>query len=131
MRPRSDFSQPAVMVHPRAPVKVRGVHVSWIYKLNKQREKLNADRKRRASEPKISNRKHRRIRELEYEAEKLRLEAQLDIPTKGKGDQEIIESRLRDFEDAEEENVYRDIKPQISENVENREIQMSLYLSKM
>ena len=64
---------------------------------------------------------HRRIRELEYEAEKLRLEAQLDIPNKGKGDPEDIESRLRDFEDAEDETVYYDIKPKISENVENRE----------
>ena len=27
VRPCSDLSQPAVMVHPRAPVKVRGVHV--------------------------------------------------------------------------------------------------------
>ena len=35
-----------------------------------------------------------RIRELEYEAEKLQLEAQLDIPTKGKGDPEDIENRL-------------------------------------
>ena len=51
----------------------------------------------------------------------MRLEAQLDIPTKGKGDLEDIESGLRDFEDAEEETVYRDIKPQISENVENHE----------
>jgi len=66
-------------------------------------------------------REHRRIRELEYEAEKLRLEAQLDIPTKGKGDQEDIESRLRDFEDAEDETVYCDIKLKISKNVENRE----------
>ena len=59
MRTRSDLSQPAVMVHPRVPVKVRGVHVSWIYKLNKQGEKLNADwnSKRSASEPKLSNRK--------------------------------------------------------------------------
>ena len=64
---------------------------------------------------------HRRIRELEYEAEKLRLEAQLDIPTKGKGDPVGIESRFHDFEDAEEKTVYHDIKPQISENVENRE----------
>ena len=64
---------------------------------------------------------HRRIRELEYEAEKLRLEAQLDIPTKGKGDPEDIESRLRDFEDAEDETVYRVIKPHISENVEKCE----------
>ena len=63
---------------------------------------------------------HRRIRELEYEAEKLRSEA-LDILTKGKGDPEDIESRLRDLEGAEDETVYRDIKPQISENVENRE----------
>ena len=33
---------------------------------------------------------HRRIRELEYEAEKLRLEGQLDIPTKVKGIQKIL-----------------------------------------
>ena len=38
-----------------------------------------------------------------------------------KRDPEDIESLLRDFEDAEEETVYRDIKPQISKNVENRE----------
>ena len=64
---------------------------------------------------------HRRIREHEYDAEKLQLEAQLNIPTKDKGDAEDIESCLRDFEDAEDKTVYRDIKPQISENVENRE----------
>jgi hypothetical protein len=51
----------------------------------------------------------------------LRLEAQLDIPNKSKGDPEDIESRLRDYEDAEVETVYCDIKPKISENVENRE----------
>ena len=56
---------------------------------------------------------NRCIRELEYVAEKLRLEAQLDIPTKGKGDSEDTESRLRDFEDVEDETFYRDIKPQI------------------
>jgi len=61
---------------------------------------------------------HRRIRELEYEAEKLRLEAQLNIPAKGKGDSEDIDSRLRDFEYAEDETVYRDIKPHISETVD-------------
>lgn len=49
------------------------------------------------------------------------LEAQLDIPTKGKGDPEDIESRLRDFEDAEDETVYCDIEPKILENVENCE----------
>ena len=79
------------------------------------KREVNADWKGSVSEPKISKRK------AEYEAEKLRLEAQLDIPTKGKGDPEDIESRLRDFEDAEDETVYRDIKPQISENAENRE----------
>jgi len=51
----------------------------------------------------------------------LQLEAQLDIPTKGKGDPEDIESRLRDFEDAEDETVHPDIKPHISENVEKCE----------
>ena len=51
----------------------------------------------------------------------MRLEAQLDIPTKGKGDPEDIEYRLRDFEDAEDETVYCDIKPKIPENVETRE----------
>ena len=51
----------------------------------------------------------------------MRLEAHLDILTKGKGDPEDIESRLRDFEDAEDETVYGDIKPKISENVETRE----------
>lgn len=49
------------------------------------------------------------------------LEAQLDIPTKGKGDPEDIESRLRDFEDAEDGTVYCDIEPKILENVENCE----------
>ena len=57
--------------------------------------------------------------ELVYEAEKLRLEAQLDIPNEGKGDPQDIESRLRDFGDAEDETVYCDIKPKISENVED------------
>ena len=51
----------------------------------------------------------------------MRLENQLDIRTEGKGDPEDIESSLPDFEDAEEETVYRYIKPQISENIENRE----------
>jgi len=51
----------------------------------------------------------------------LRLEAQLDIPIKGKGDPEDIESRLRDFEDTEDETVYREIKLHIAENVEKCE----------
>ena len=54
---------------------------------------------------------HRRIRELEYEVERLRLEAQLDIPDKNIRDPEHIENRLRDFEDSEIETVYRNIKP--------------------
>ena len=62
---------------------------------------------------------HRRIRELEYEVERMRLEAQLDIPDKNKGDPEDIENRLRDFEDAEVETVYRDIKPKIKETVDS------------
>ncbi|KAK2564463.1 hypothetical protein P5673_011904 [Acropora cervicornis] len=64
---------------------------------------------------------HRRIRALEYEAEKLQVEAQYDSPTKGKGDPEDIESHLRDFEDAKDETIYCDIKPKISENVETCE----------
>ena len=62
----------------------------------------------------------------------MRLEAQLDIPTKGKVPEDIeyrlrgkvpedIEYRLRDFEDADDETVYCDIKPKIPENVETRE----------
>ena len=74
---------------------------------------------------------HRRVRELEYVAEKLRLEAQLDIPTKGKGDPEDIEYCLRDFEDAEDETVSNDIKPKIPENVKLVKMQMTLCLSKM
>ena len=88
----------------------------------KAQRRLEEERKRAENlEQERQLQEHRRIRELEYEAEKLRLEAQLDIPTKSKGDPEDIERRLRDFEGAEEETVYRDIKPQISENVENRE----------
>jgi len=84
--------------------------------------RLEEERKRAENlEQERQLQEHRRIRELEYEAEKLRLEAQLDIPTKGKGDPEDIESRLRDFEDAEDETVYCDIKLKISKNVENRE----------
>ena len=63
---------------------------------------------------------YQRIRELEYKAEKLRLEPQLDFPSKGKGDPEDIESLLQDFEDAEDETVYCDIKSKIPENVETR-----------
>ena len=73
---------------------------------------------------------HRRIREVEYEAEKLRLEAQLNIPTKGKGDPEDIESCLRDFEDAEDETVYRDIRPHILKNVEKCENRCHLRLNR-
>ena len=51
----------------------------------------------------------------------MRLEAQFDIPIKGKGDPEDIENHLRDFEDTEDETVYCDIKPKLSENVETRE----------
>ena len=84
--------------------------------------RLEEERKRAENlEQERQLQEHRRIRELEYEAEILRLEDQLDIRTEGKGEPEDIESRLRDFEDAEEETVYHDIKPQISENVENRE----------
>ena len=79
---------------------------------------LEAERKRAENlQQERQLQEHRRIIELE----KLGLEAQLDIPTRGKGDPEDIESRLRDFEDAEDETVYCDIKPKISENVENRE----------
>lgn len=84
--------------------------------------RLEEERKRAENlEQKRQLREHRRIRELEYEAEKLRLEAQLDIPTKGKEDPEDTENRLRDFEDAEDGIVYCDIKPKISETVETRE----------
>ena len=62
---------------------------------------------------------HRRIRELEYEVERLRLEAQLDIPDKNIRDPEDIENRLRDFEDSEVETVYRDIEPKVMENVDS------------
>ena len=51
----------------------------------------------------------------------MRLGGQLDIPTKGRGAPEDIENRLRDFEDAEDETVYCDIKPKLSEIVETRE----------
>ena len=83
--------------------------------------RLEEERKRSENlEQERQLQEHRRIRELEYEAEKLRLQYLFDIRTEGKGDPEDIESRLQDFEDAEEETVYRNIKPQISENVENR-----------
>ena len=59
------------------------------------------------------------MRELEYEVERLRLEAQLDIPDKNIRDPEHIENRLRDFEDSEVETVYRDIKPKVMENVDS------------
>ena len=49
----------------------------------------------------------------------MRLEAQLDIPDKIKRDPEDIENRLRDFEDAEVETVYRDIKPKVTKNVDS------------
>ena len=49
----------------------------------------------------------------------MRLEAQLDIPDKNKRDTEDIENRLRDFEDAEVETVYRDIKPKINESLDS------------
>ena len=62
---------------------------------------------------------HRRIRELEYEVERLRLEAQLDIPDKNIRDPEDTENRLRDFEDSEVKTVYRDIKPKVMENVDS------------
>ncbi|KAK3739922.1 hypothetical protein QZH41_004933 [Actinostola sp. cb2023] len=48
----------------------------------------------------------RRIRELEYEAEKLRLETQLD----GEYHPENLENRLRDFSDSDSETEYREIK---------------------
>ena len=88
----------------------------------KAQRRLEEQRKRAENlEQERQLQEHRRVRELEYEAEKLRLEAQLDIPTKGKGDPEDIEYRLRDFEDAEDETVYCEIKPKIPENVETRE----------
>ncbi|KAK3726367.1 hypothetical protein QZH41_006069 [Actinostola sp. cb2023] len=60
---------------------------------------------------KIQAREHalaekRRIRELEYEAEKLRLETQLD----GEYHPENLENRLRDFSDSDSETEYREIK---------------------
>ncbi|KAK3747981.1 hypothetical protein QZH41_019783, partial [Actinostola sp. cb2023] len=48
----------------------------------------------------------RRIRELEYEAEKLRLQTQLD----GEYHPENLENRLRDFSDSDSETEYREIK---------------------
>ena len=80
--------------------------------------RLEEERKRAENlEQERQLQEHRRIRELEYEVERLRLEAQLDIPDKNKRDPEDIENRLRDFEDAEVETVYRDIKPKIKESV--------------
>ena len=82
------------------------------------RRQLEEERKRAENvQQERQLQEHRRIIELE----KLGLEAQLDIPTRGKGDPEDIESRLQDSEDAEDETVYYDIKPKISENIENRE----------
>jgi len=48
----------------------------------------------------------RRIRELEYEAEKLRLETQLD----GEYNPANLANRLRDFSDSDSETEYREIK---------------------
>ena len=57
--------------------------------------RLEGERKRAENlEEERQLQEHRRIRELEYEAEKLRLEDQLDIRTEGEGDPEGIESRL-------------------------------------
>ena len=82
--------------------------------------RLEEERKRAVNlEQERQLQEHRRIRELEYEVERLRLEAQLDIPDKIKRDPEDIENRLRDFEDAEVETVYRDIKPKVMENVDS------------
>ena len=82
--------------------------------------RLEEERKRAENlEQERQLQEHRRIRELEYEVERLRLEAQLDIPDKIKRDPEDIENRLRDFEDAEVETVYRDIKPKVMENVDS------------
>ena len=82
--------------------------------------RLEEERKRAENlEQERQFQEHRRIRELEYEVEMLRLEAQLDIPDKIKRDPEDIENRLRDFEDVEVETVYRDIKPKVMENVDS------------
>ena len=82
--------------------------------------RLEEERKRAENlEQERQLQEHRHIRELEYEVERLRLEAQLDIPDKIKRDPEDIENRLRDFEDAEVETVYRDIKPKVMENVDS------------
>ena len=76
--------------------------------------RLEEERKRAENlEQERQLQEHRRIGELEYEVKRLRLEAQLDIPDKNKRDPEDIENSLRDFEDAEVETVYRDIKPKI------------------
>ena len=61
-----------------------------------------AQASRKSRTGKASTRTPAHKRELVYEAEKLRLEVQLDIPNEGKGDPEDIESRLRDFGDAED-----------------------------
>ncbi|KAL9975997.1 hypothetical protein ACROYT_G013226 [Oculina patagonica] len=80
--------------------------------------RLKEERKRAENlEQERQLQEHRRIRELEYEVERLRLEAQLVIPDKIKGDPEDIENRLRDFEDVEIETVYRDIKPKVKDSV--------------
>lgn len=80
--------------------------------------RLEEERKRAENlEQERQLQEHRRIRELEYEVERLRLEAQLVIPDKIKRDPEDIENRLRDFEDVEIETVYRDIKPKVKDSV--------------
>ena len=81
--------------------------------------RLEEERKRAENlEQERQLQEHHRLRELECEVERLRLEAQLDIPDKNKGDPEDIENRLRDFEDAEVETVYCDIKPKINGSVD-------------
>ncbi|KAL9955612.1 hypothetical protein ACROYT_G036961 [Oculina patagonica] len=70
-----------------------------------------------ASGQSSSSRASESERQLEYDVERLRLEAQLVIPDKIKGDLEDIENRLRDFEDVEIETAFRDIKPKVKDSV--------------
>ena len=84
--------------------------------------RLEEERKRAENlEQERQVQEHRCIRELEYEVERLRLEALLDIHNNGKGGSADVESRLRDFEDIKVETVYCEIKPKISESAEQRE----------
>ena len=100
MCPRTDLSQSASGhgAPSRASESERRARVMDLQVEQARREaqrRLEGERKRAENlEQERQLQEHRRIRELEYEAEKLRLEDHLDIRTEGKGDPDGIESRL-------------------------------------